>query len=712
MANKNYKTKNTDKPKDDEERLQDILKRFSTSLDYYADDYQRNEEDNSFAFGEQWPERIRAERERTGRPCLTENRLIPFINKVCNDIRKANPTIIPKPVDSKADVETAEIMRGIIKNIETISGASTVYDTAAANAIKAGYGWIRIKTQYVDHKSFDQEVRLSRVLNPRSVLLDPTTTEMDGSDAGWAFIYEDLELEEFERQYPKSEIQSIELAEGNEHWKTEKTIRIAEYFYKDHKDDVLVKFISPVDNSTVIDLEENVPDDAVEIDRRDISIPKIKYCKISGAEILEESEFVGEYIPIVPVFGLEAWLDGKRQIFSLIHQAIDPQRMFNYWKTASTEIIALQPKAPFVGAVGQFKSDPKSWQNANRENLPFLQYDPLTKEGLLVPPPMRQAPPTNSGTMMQEAMSAADGIKATLGIYDAGLGQQTADISGKAIVSRQLQGETSTYHFVDNLAIAMNHVGRILVDIIPKVYSGKRIVRITGEDDVERKIPLGQPIMKDGKHDFRPMEQGESRDAFYDLNVGKYDVHIEVGASYATRRQETSNALLEFGRISPEIAANTADILAKNLDIPGGDELVKRIQATMNPELLGDDVEAKRLQQLTGAVSELKEQLQKAQDALLVKQNDQAHKNKIDYGKLENEVNKTSIEAMKAMAEVKRIEKESNIAIPAEAMKNVSEAIGNLNAKVEDITGAMEEILTSEELASGVPLETPVIEQQ
>lgn len=699
--------KYSDKSENGKLDVKDVRKKFTLCEEFYSQPYERGEEDGEFVLGDQWPEDIRSKRYKEGRPCLTENRMLPFVNNVINQIRQARPSIVVRPVDDGADVETAEIYRGIIRNIESVSSADVVYDTAARNSVMNGIGWIRVGTDYADYDTFDQEAFIDRIQNFQSCYLDPNAQRLDGADAEYGFVFTDMSKEEYERKYPDYPCESFDNAGIG--WLSDKTVRIAEYFYKDYEEKTLVEYdlMGKVDTA----YSDELPDGAIELRSRKTHVCKIKYAKISGApDPIEEGEFPGQFIPLVPVYGFEAFVDGRRTFYSLIHQAKDPQMMLNFWKSANTEIMALQPKAPYIGAVGQFKTYKSQWASANTANFPFLEYDPVTVMGengevTFAPPPQRQQPPVASVGMQQEAAINADAIKACLGMYDASMGQATPDISGKAILTRQMQGDNATFHFVDNLSVAIRHVGRILIDIIPVVYSGARIVRILGEDGEETMMPLGQPVVKDGDG-YKPAKGVADKN--FNLRNGKYDVAVEVGPSYATKRQEAANAMLQLVSARPENFGVFGDLMVKSLDFPMADEIAKRIKATMPPELLGDDVEAMRLQQMTQALNELQNKLQLTEQALLAKQQNEEFKNSLEAKKVENDTIKLQIEAAKTQAEIEKMQAETR-GVGVEAVAEIAQAIMDLKSQTDDVSNALAMILNSEDEATGVP-ETPVQE--
>jgi len=681
------------------DRLSELLKRFETYEDYWRDIYERGQDDVEFAIGNsQWPSKIKELRKKQNRPCLTENRMLPFVNQVINNIRQTRPSIIPRPVDSNADIKVAEILRGVVRNIETTSDADTVYDTGARNSVMSGVGWIRVCTDYAGYDTFDQEIRLERIQDFSSIYLDPNHKRQDGSDARDVFVFTEMDREEFEYEFPDAKNEGFPQEGG---WCSEQTVRVCEYFHKEYEDRELVEFqISTIAGVIKgIKFREDVPTGAQEIRSRKTCVCTIKYCKFTGVEILEENTFPGEYLPIVPIYGFEVFSENKRTFYSLIHQGKDPQRMLNFWRSASTEVFALQPKAPYVGAVGQFNTYAQQWADANSENYATLEYDPVTiiganGETIMLPAPVRQPPPTPSPALMQEAVGAAEAIKATLGMYDASLGNQTPDISGKAIISRQMQGDNATFHFIDNLSISIRHVGRILIGLIPLIYTGNRIVRILGEDGTEKMVPINQPVVEEGGN-YRLAADGEVADVIR-FDAGKYDVVVEVGPSYGTKRQELANAIVEIARVNPNIMTVAGDLFMKSLDVPNAEEIAKRIRATMDPALLGDDVEAARVQQLTQAMGQLQEKLALTEQALLAKQTNEEFKNSLEAKKVENDTVKLKIEAAKTEAEIEKIRSEIH-GIPGEALGLLSSAITQLKAQADDVSGALDVLLSAKE---------------
>lgn len=543
---------------------------------------------------QQWPEDIAKQRKDEGRPCLTINKLPAFIRQVVNDARQNKPGIKVRAADSGADPKVADIMSGLIRNIEYTSNAGVAYDTAVEAAVGGGFGYFRIGMDYAYDDAFDMDIRIKRVANQFAVYGDPNSQEADSSDWDVAFVTDRLSKEQYEVEYGKErekiDWSSDDWSESGEvSWLNDEGVLVAEWWTREKVDRPIVL----LSDGTVRDkadlqteqLQALLASGMVQIVGERVA----KSCKVtqrimSGAEVLKTREWPGRYIPIVPVYGDEFNIEGKRYFRGLIHNAVDAQRMFNYWRTASTELVALAPKVPFIGPKGSFDDDIDRWNTANTKSHPFLEYNPIAAAGNVAP----QRQPLDSGVAagaLQEALNASDDIKAIIGMYDASLGAKSNETSGKAILARQREGDISTYHFIDNMARAIHHAGVILIDLIPKVYSTPRIVRVIGEDGsqaaptVNQKAPAvdlktGQPITD---------EKGNPIEALYDLTVGKYDLTVTTGPSFTTRREEAAMQMTEMIRAMPETAPVLGKHLAKNLDWPGADDIAEELdQLTQN----------------------------------------------------------------------------------------------------------------------------------
>lgn len=611
-----YSNKSTDKSssKDEKKLLDEAHARFILVEEAESEIRRLALDDLEFSIGKQWPDQVKADRERDGRPCLVINKIPQFIQQVTNDQRQNRPSIKVHPVDDNADIETAKVIQGLIRHIEYNSNAEVAYDTAFDSAVRGGFGYFRIVTDYVNPLSFEQEILIKRIKNPFSVFFDPYTQEPDGSDANFALVVETLSKEEYKSRYPDSKLAALgeweSIGNTSPSWMPEGSARVAEYFYKENKVEVVV-LLNNGQTLLKSELPSELPEGLAVTNERTTTISKICWAKINACEILEKTEWPGIYIPIVPVYGSELEVDGVKIFESVIRNAKDPARMYNYWASAETEAIALAPRAPFVAAEGQIEGYEADWSSANRRNHSVLKYKPTSVNGSPVPPPQRNAFEPAVQAITQARMLASDDLKATTGIYDAALGARSNETSGVAIQRRNMQAQTSNFHFVDNLTRSLRHAGRILIDLIPKVYDTARTARIVQDDGEQRVIKINQPFEENGK------------ESLYELDAGKYDVTVDVGPSFQTKRQEAVASMLEMTRSVPQIMQVAGDLLVKNMDWPGASDISERLKKSLPPNLIDDPNKPQQLppqvqaqmqqqgqmiEQLTGKLKELQDE--------------------------------------------------------------------------------------------------------
>lgn len=587
--------------------------RFTMAVSAYSESREDELDDLRFYAGSpdnqwQWPADVLATRGSVqgqtinARPCLTINKLPQHVRQVTNDQRQNRPSGKVIPVDDKADVEVAEIFDGLVRHIEYISDADVAYDTACENQVAYGEGYIRLLTEYCDDDTFNQDIKIGRIRNSFSVYMDPTIQDPCGSDAQWCFITEDLTKEEYERQFPDAQPISSMMQQGvgdssTSQWISENTVRIAEYFYIEHEKATLHLYYGNV--TTMKGSPEDLEMAATgmkPIRTRVVDIKKVKWCKINGFEVLESQDWAGSSIPVVRVVGNEFEVDGRIYVSGIVRNAKDAQRMYNYWTSQEAEMLALAPKAPFIGYGGQFEGYEQQWKTANTTNWPYLEVNPDVTDGAggVLPLPQRAPPPLPQTGLIQAKMGASDDIKGTTGQYDSSLGQTSNERSGKAILARERQADVGTYHYVDNLARAVRYITRQIVDLVPKIYDTERIARIIQIDGETSTIKVNpnQPMPVNKIMD----QQGIVLEKIYNLGVGKYDVCVTTGPSYMTKRQEALEAMAQLLQGNPQLWSVAGDLFIKNMDWPGAQEMSKRFAKTIDPKIMEGGDESPEMQ--------------------------------------------------------------------------------------------------------------------
>jgi hypothetical protein len=625
---------------DDHDKMATMRSRLQMAQAAYSDSREDELDDLRFMAGSpdnqwQWPADVLATRGSVqgqtinARPCLTINKLPQHVRQVTNEQRQNRPSGKVIPADDNADVQVAEIFNGVVRHIEYMSDADVAYDTACDNQVTYGEGYIRLLTEYCNEESFDQDIRIARVRNAFSVYMDPTIQDPCGADAEWCFVTEDILISDYERMFPDASPVSTIMSQGvgNEsmaQWLAEDTIRIAEYFYKSYEKATLNLY---PDNQTAF---KGTPQDAnlqmmfgKPIRSREVDRQKVMWMKTNGFDILDEREWPGKWIPVVRVVGNEWEVEGKLYISGLVRNAKDAQRMYNYWTSQEAEMLALAPKAPFIGYGGQFEGYEMQWKTANTTNWPYLEVNPDVTDGAgaVLPLPQRAAPPLPQTGLIQAKMGAGEDIKATTGQYDASLGQQGNERSAKAIVAREKQGDVGTYHYVDNLARAIRHITRQIVDLIPKIYDTQRIARIIGVDgDVD--MVKFNPTQKEPVKEIRD-EMGALIEKVYNPGVGTYDVMVTTGPGYMTKRQEALDAMSQILQSNPALWSVAGDLFIKNMDWPGAQEMAERFKKILDPKVLSEGDQSpemmaaqQQMEAMTQELNRMTDIIQNVQDSV------------------------------------------------------------------------------------------------
>jgi hypothetical protein len=607
------------------------------------------------------------------RPCLTINKLPQHIKQVTNDQRQNRPSGKVIPVSDDADEDVAEIFDGVIRYIEYISDVDVALDTACENQVTFGEGYYRILTEYCSDDSFEQDIKYARIRNSFSVHMDPNIQDPCGSDAEWCIIAEDISHDEYTRRWPDasplSSIKSTGVGDNSiAEWFGDDFIRIAEYFYFEHTSKNLNLY--PGDHAV---MEGSIEDKTLKehgltpTRTRKVDVKQVKWIKTNGFDILEEQDWAGKWIPVIRIVGNEVEVDGKLHISGLVRNAKDAQRMYNYWTSQEAEMLALAPKAPFIGYGGQFEGYETQWKTANTTNWPYLEVNPdvTDGQGTALPLPQRSTPPMAQNGLIAAKGGAADDIKSTTGQYDTSLGATSNERSGKAIMAREKQSDTGTYHYVDNLARGVRFGTRQLVDLIPKIYDTKRILRIMG---IDGSVDSAQ-VDPSQEEPIRKMvdETGRTVQKIYNLGVGRYDVRVTTGPSYLTKRQEALQSMSDLLQGNKELWAVAGDLFVKNMDWPGAEELAARLAKTIDPKLLAGDDESPEMMAAQKKMEEMGQEM------------DQMHQMLININKsveiqtLRNEHFANDIKAFDA--ETKRLTALSGTAAAAPVSEDIQEVV-------------------------------------
>lgn len=578
---------------------------------YWSENYNEARTDLNFAIGrDHWDSGDIEIRRKAGKVSLVINQLPQFIHQVTNDIRQNTPSVKVIP-EADGDIDTAEVWSGLIRGIEYKSGADECYDTAAEYAVKCGIGFIMVDHDYVEDEGEEQELCIRRVPDPLSVYIDPASVECDGRDANGAIRLEPITEAEFKRLYPGKKFVSFTDPKDQT---AKDTIVLGQIFVREWGGNRGKK-------------------------------ATIRRYRFSGDALLAETVFPGKYIPIVPVFGEETWVNGKRHIASLIRQARDPQKRLNHWASKEAELLAMAPIAPVMAVEGTLANERGQWQRPGSEMV--LEYRQTDLEGNQAPAPQRLAPPPIPTGIINAMEGAKQNIKESMGMYNASLGEKSNEKSGVAIQARKQEGDVATFHFPDNVRRAINQVGRVILEAAPSIYDTPRSVQVVDEEGEVKNIGVnGAPLADKQKRAF-------------DLTKGKYHVRITTGASYTTKREEEAEFLAQIAQKDPNFMGIGGDLLFKSLDTPGAQALAARYRKMIPPALLEDNEEIDpKVIQLTEALQQAQAQLQQMAMALQEAQaaaQSNAMKVEADMAKAEVDKMKIQVEQQKLVVEALKL---------------------------------------------------------
>lgn len=650
-------------------------------------------EDLRFYNSDQWPDNIKMDRYLDGRPCLTINRLPQFVRQVLNQARQQRPAIQVNPIDSGADPDTAEVIQGITRSIERNSKAPMAYSNAGEHQVIIGRGWLRVRADWISPDSFEQEILIEAPEDPFTVYPDPSASSPDGSDLDWAFLVARVPWHEYHVKYPGAERVSLHdwtsIGDDAPDWVSESGVLIAEYYYIESVSDELVEFqIQIPDMPQPIKLatySAMVPNDAVVTRRRPTIRRQLKWATINGIDVLEGNEnktggrnLPGPYIPLVPMIGERLMVNGRRNLRGMVRDAKDPQRTYNFWVSAETEMIALAPRAPVIGAIGQFETTKEQWLLANRRNFPFLEYDPIDVNGNLVPAPQRNTYDANVTPIIQATQQADQDLKSVIGMFDASQ-ERSREQSGKAIIARQQQGEQGNSHFLNNQALAIEQIGRIVLHWIPVYYDRPQIVRIVGIDDRERDVLVhaGNPDAAQQMAESDPMMKAIAGDNLFDVGLGRYDVSVTVAPSYQSRRAEAVDSIIQLLQAFPLAAPYALDVLASNMDWPGARQLSERFKHLVPPE--AQDDKGKPLPpEAQAQIGQMQQQMQMMGQQL--EQQQRIIDTKAQELSMQGEIRKMEIASQERQAQLRAQLEMAKIAAEAQAEKELEILKGRLDA--------------------------------
>ena len=645
----------------DEEVFLEAKERLRIAMQAESENRAQGMEALEFRDGHQWPQDLYNERSMNKRPALTLNHTNTFCRRVVNNMRQQRPRIKVHPVGDGADIPVAQVIEGLIRHIEINSQASVAYDTAGESAVNIGWGYMRVLTEYVDEKSFDQEIKIGAVRNTFTGYIDPASVRPDGSDMDWFMFTFKMKRADYNRKYKdKENIQFIQSGGGDDltEWETKEEIRLCEYFRINKVKSTLYRLTNGMDmlkeDMRTLQPELNAVNATIAKDERGREISRPSYRRqverfvLNGREVVEKSVLPGKYIPVVRCEGNVLDLNGRVRRKGMIKDLMDPARMYNVWRTYETEILALSPKAPFIGPAGFMNGHPE-WATANQTPHSALEYEPTYLENpdgskVPLPAPKRSDPIQVPAGFVQAAQGAQQDLMAIAGMpHEPNQDTPGTVVSGLALKRREALSDIGHFQYYDNQTQAIAQVGRICLDYIPVYYSTARMQRIVGEDGVPSMVGINQPQASTSAASPAAALAPDTAVAKVknDLTVGRYDVVMDTGPGYETKRLEGAEAMIDLLKtpLAEPIAKVGADLVVRNMDFAGSGDLADRLMP-MNPQGMQKVVESLP-KEAKGIVTAMQQQMAQLQQALKEAQLELKFKTTIEHGWMQVEREKT-----------------------------------------------------------------------
>lgn len=596
--------------------------RFAVQLfddDLQADKANRDQgiEDAKFAVGEQWDEFVKQNREAANKPTMVFNRMPAFIAQIVGN-RRLNETNVKIVADDKSFKKTAEIREGLVRSIQKFSKADIAYNKALENQVITGMGNIEICLEYAHDDVFEQDIKIKAINNTFSIVWDRFYQDPTGADADHCFQIETMDRKVFHKQWPDARagdpstdtrILGLDnLKDTN--WITRDEVRIMNFWRMRTRKRTVALLRDETDPDNPSEDVEDVTDMDLEdfqdrIVTNEAGMPIMrevdrKYAQMyvmTATDILE-----GPYeLPIsrVPIFAVPGWdinVGEYRTRFGLVRFLKDPQRLHNYWRSIIAEKLMLTPKGNWIATEEAVAGREQEWRDSHLSNDPLLVYN---SDGAM---PKRVEPAQIEAGLIQEANMAAQDLRDISNIHEASLGQTSNEVSGKAITARQRVGEIGTVIYQDNLDLAIEAIGEMCNELIPFVYNTARTIKVMGSDGKD----LPPVIIND-----------ETSADFVDITVGKYSVSTTNGPSYATKRAEASESMLNMVNAAPQLMGVALHKIVEAQDWPEAEAIAAALKSQLPPGAIPEDEMNDEQKAQAAQAAEQQAIEQQKQDAIL-----------------------------------------------------------------------------------------------
>lgn len=617
LAIKQDNFKNSD---EDAALVEEAKKGWKTDYDWESTSRQTAVQDYKFANGDsynnfQWPGDVLDARggPESDKPVLTINKVRQNCLLITNDMKKNKPAITFRPTGNGATAQSALIWNGLARHIESQSSAQDCYDKASNFMVQMGFGYWRVKTDFINDKSFDQDIFIRQILDPWAVLLDSGAKEPDKADATRGFITEDVPRDLWDVKYPKFRglASQVALEDTTYDWITRDHIRVAEYYKQALKRDTLYAYLPEGSPQPVMlfkseikdkDLLEKIQTDCIR--EREVIRKGVTWHLIAGDRLVDEAEWLGQIIPIVEISGETTIIDHKFDRKGHVRYLLDQQRMYNYFSSSGVEFGALQTKTPWIAPAEAIEEHEEDWNASNVQNKSVLVYNGKGDDGSDIPPPQRVQPPVSAPLCIEGMKIASDEIMSASGQYQAALGMPSNERSAKAIMQREAQGDLATFHYPNSCARGIRKTGKIILEVAPKIYDTQRVLQILQEDGKTLEVMMNPSAQK--AYEETQQQDAMSIQRIFNPAIGSYEVMADSGPDWGTKREESFNAFSMLLGQAPQLIPLLADLLMRSGDFPMAETAAERLYRMLPPQAKGEgpSPQEQAMQQRISALSD------------------------------------------------------------------------------------------------------------
>lgn len=645
---------------------------------FFAENLTAGQQDREFLFRSQWDTREKKINEELGKAQLTFNKLYDYYRKAIAQQRKNTVNIVLRANDSAKSVDqsTIDLHAGLLRSVAYGTKSNLAYQTAFATALHSSFGALRVDYDYVNGKSFEQEIKIIGYEDPERCFWDPKARNPTKDDGDYCGVYTTYSRAYFEKLYPNVDISGIRPMQswGTKYfsWGTNKTVTVVELYQKEYYEERIYQLANGevLNRSELNQLREMLAEAEAEgisddilgrlrsesevVDKRTATNYRIKKYLLTQKEIIGKPvDWPSKYFPIVYVDGDSYWDSDKQYTQTLIRHARDAQRFLNYCAIEIATALKNSRKETFLVTARHTEGYEDIWRAPEKQHSGLLyNYDPEAG------PPIKVPPTELSPSLLQQYQRAELDLQSILGVYEAARGAASNERTGVAINRRSKNAQDGLYVFFDNLNTAVEQIGRVCLDLLPIVYDTERPVMVTMPDGQSKSVVVNQ---------YDPITE-----TFHNKIEGyEWQLEVSAGSSFDVQRMESLEQLITVTQVNPQVFPLVADKIAENLDLRNTPQLVERFRNLVPKDIIAKEQglppppppppsPEEQMMQMEKEFMQQKTQLEYAKLQAQVKREEE--KTVLEHEKIKTQEVKNQVDMLKAMTELHELPIQAEVA--------------------------------------------------